>query len=62
VIELRPVTIVPASFKYALDVIWYGAVATFDGRTPIYEEVGGLRTGLWTLVEFPPTVTVTTGN
>ncbi len=62
VIELRPVTIVPASFKYALDVIWYGAVATFDGRTPIYEEVSGLRTGLWTLVEFPPTVTVTTGN
>jgi hypothetical protein len=62
VIELRPVTIVPASFKYALDVIWYGAVATFDGRTPIYEEISGLRTGLWTLVEFPPTVTVTTGN
>jgi len=62
VIELRPVAIVPASFKYALDVIWYGAVATFDGRTPIYEEVSGLRIGLWTLVEFPPTVTVTTGN
>jgi hypothetical protein len=63
VIELQPVSArAPVSFKYALDVIWYGAVATFDGRTPIYEEVSGLRTGLWTLVEFPPTVTVTTGN
>jgi hypothetical protein len=62
VIELRPVTIKPVSFKYALDAIWYGAVVTFDGKTPIYTDNGGVITGLWTLVEYPPTITVITGN
>jgi hypothetical protein len=62
VIELRPVTIKPVSFQYALDAIWYGAVATFDGRMPIYQNPGGIATGLWTLVEYPPTITVITGN
>jgi hypothetical protein len=61
-IELRPVTIKPVSFQYALDTTWYGAVATFDGRTPIYQDQGGVATGLWTLVEYPPTITVITGN
>ena len=61
-IELRPVTIKPVSFQYALDATWYGAVATFDGRTPIYQDQGGVATGLWTLVEYPPTITVITGN
>jgi hypothetical protein len=62
-IELQPVSSLKmASFNYALDAIWYGAVVTFDGTTPIYKEISGARTGLWTLVEFPPTVAVTTGN
>jgi hypothetical protein len=63
VIELRPVSsLKSASFNYPLDVIWYGAVATFDGKTPIYEQLSGFSTGLYMLVEYPPTVTVTTGN
>ncbi len=58
-IELRPVTN-STSFQYALDVAWYGAVATFDStKTPIYAMQGGTPTGLWILVEYPPTITVT---
>ncbi|MCJ7559299.1 hypothetical protein MUO79_01610 [Candidatus Bathyarchaeota archaeon] len=59
-IELLPVTRYPASFDYALDVAWYGAVATFDStRTPIYKMQGSTPTGLWITVEYPPTITVT---
>jgi hypothetical protein len=59
-IELLPVVRFQAQFKYALDVAWYGAVATFDATTPIYEVVSGQKTGLWIIVECPPTITVTT--
>jgi hypothetical protein len=59
-IELLPVVRFQAQFKYALDVTWYGAVATFDATTPIYEVVSGKKTGLWITVEHPPTITVTT--
>jgi len=59
-IELLPVTRYPASFDYALDVTWYGAVATFDStRTPIYKMQGSTPTGLWITVEYPPTIKVT---
>jgi len=61
-IELLPVAMAPANFTYALDVTWYGAVVTFDGTTPIYKEEGGKGTGLWIIVEYPPTITVTTEN
>jgi hypothetical protein len=59
-IELLPVVRFQAQFKYALDLAWYGAVATFDASTPIYEVVGSQKTGLWITVEYPPTITVTT--
>jgi hypothetical protein len=62
VVELRPVTIRSTSFTYAFDAIWHGAVATFDGRMPIYQDQSGITTGLWTLVEYPPTIAVITGN
>jgi hypothetical protein len=55
-IELRPVTS-EISFQHMFDVSWYGAVVTFDGTTPIYE--ASTQSGLWILVEYPPTVTVT---
>jgi hypothetical protein len=55
-IELRPVTS-EISFQQMFDVSWYGAVVTFDGTTPIYE--ASTQSGLWILVEYPPTVTVT---
>ena len=57
-IELLPVTSsYPAQFTYSLDVTWHGAVVTFDGNTPIYRTSD--QSGLWLLVEYPPTVTVT---
>jgi len=59
-IELLPVVRFQAQFKYALDVTWYGAVATFDATTPIYEVASGKQTGLWIIAESPPTITVTT--
>jgi len=59
-IELCPVASGQVRFKFALDVIWYGAVVTFDGTTPIYKEESGKKTGLWITVEYPPTITVTT--
>ena len=62
IIEFDPVgrSQYPASFKYALDVAWYGAVVTFDGTTPISSANG--QTGLWITVEYPPKLTVITNN
>jgi len=58
-IELLPVSeIASVNFTYTLDVTWHGAVVTFDGTTPIYENDN--KTGLWIIVEYPPTITVTT--
>jgi len=58
-IELLPVSeLASVNFTYALDVTWHGAVVTFDGTTPIYENDN--NTGLWIIVEYPPTITVTT--
>lgn len=60
-IEFAPVTRTTLyNFTSALDIIWYGAVVTFDGTTPIYKLSGGNGTGLWIIVEYPPTVAVTT--
>ena len=61
-IHLLPVAIAQKQFTYALDLTWYGAVATFDGTTPIYTVSSGKKTGLWITVEYPLTTTVTTGN
>jgi len=56
-IELAPATsMAQVQFTYALDVTWSGAVVTFDGTTPIYSG----ENGLWIIVEYPPTVTITT--
>jgi hypothetical protein len=65
-ISLLPVAKSPVSFNTALDsrmqdIIWYGAVATFDATAPpIYNNSD--QTGLWMNVEYPPTVVVTTQN
>jgi hypothetical protein len=60
-IEFAPVTLTTLyNFTSALDIIWNGAVVTFDGTTPIYKLDGGNGTGLWIIVEYPPTVAVTT--
>jgi hypothetical protein len=57
-IEFLPVTSsYSAQFTYPLDVTWHGAVVTFDDTTPIYQTSD--QSGLWILVEYPPTITVT---
>ncbi|MCW3999277.1 MAG: hypothetical protein NWE93_03465 [Candidatus Bathyarchaeota archaeon] len=59
-IELLPVSSSRVDFKYAYDITWVGAVATFDGTTPIcslYQDTTPM--GLWILAEYPPTLTVT---
>ncbi len=61
-IELSPVDLAAVSFRSALDITWSGAVATFDGTTPIYKMDGSTPTGLWILVEHPPVVSVTANN
>jgi hypothetical protein len=58
-IELLPVARNSASFKYALDVTWRGAIVTFNNTMPIYKMQGTTPTGLWITVEYPPTITVT---
>jgi hypothetical protein len=59
-IELSPVDLAQVSFKYAYDITWQGAVATFDGNTPICSLYDGTTPmGLWILAEYPPTLTVT---
>ena len=60
-ISLMPITLNPVSFQNALDVTWFGAVATFDASSvPIYGGLG--EPGLWILAEMPPTITVNVGN
>ena len=55
-IEVNPVERYQVTFTNALDVIWYGAVVTFDSE-PIYSTACG-NSGLWVLVEYPPVVEV----
>ncbi|MEA2090506.1 MAG: hypothetical protein U9O89_07120 [Thermoproteota archaeon] len=57
VIEFNPVKRYQVSFTYPLDIIWHGAVVTFtDQYDPIYRVSN--ETGLWVMVEYPPTVKV----
>jgi hypothetical protein len=58
-IELLPVARNSASFTNAWDITWCGAVATFDNTSPVYAMQEDTPTGLWILVEYPPTITVT---
>jgi len=56
-VELLPVKLHQVQFTSALDIMWRGAVVTFDNTAPIYKSSDG--SGLWMLVEYPPTITVT---
>ena len=59
-LELLPVSSGHVDFKYPYDITWQGAVATFDGTTPICNLYAGTTPmGLWISVEYPPTLTVT---
>ena len=61
VIEFNPVEMASASFQYALDISWHGAVVNFDGTDPIYPDSGG-SVGLWVMVGSPPIVSVSTAS
>jgi hypothetical protein len=59
-LEMDPVSSGQVPFTFAYDITWQGAVATFDGTTPLcnlYDSTTPM--GLWILVEYPPTLTVT---
>jgi hypothetical protein len=59
-IQLLPVSSPQVQFTYAYDITWQGAVATFDNTTPLCSLYDGTTPmGLWILVEYPPTITVT---
>jgi hypothetical protein len=59
-LEILPVTLESVSFNYAYDVTWQGTVATIDGNTPVCSLWDATTPwGLWILVEYPPTLTVT---
>jgi len=60
-IELKPVGLRSVSFTDEHDLVWYGAVATFEGQNPIYPDTGSI-TGLWAITEYCPTVMVTTST
>ena len=57
IIEVSPVgrSQYPAAFTRALDLVWHGAVVTFNNE-PIYPTTGNI--GLWVIVEYPPVVAV----
>ena len=59
-LELLPVSSSMVKFTFAYDITFTGAVATFNGDTPILNLYDGITPmGLWILVEYPPTLTVT---
>ena len=59
-IALQPVsTMKSVNFANALDVVWTGAIATFDGTDPIYNN-GVSVAELWKSVESLPIITVST--
>jgi hypothetical protein len=59
-LELQPVALSTVSFTYAYDVTWKGAIATFDGTTPICSMYDATTpNGLWILAEYPPSLTIT---
>ncbi len=63
IVELLPVDLAQVQFRYAYDITWQGAVATFDNTTPICSLYDGTTpTGLWILAEYPPLITVTAKN
>jgi len=69
-IQVSPVAKSQLSFNTTLDprmqdIVWYGAVVTFDTTTPINNIPiynNNDQTGLWMIAEYPPTVAVTTEN
>ena len=59
-LELLPVSQTQVQFQLAYDITWQGAVATFDGTTPVcalYDDTTPM--GLWLLAEYPPVLTLT---
>jgi hypothetical protein len=53
--ELSPVRLRQVSFRFPLDVTWFGAVVTIQQNTDFIYKAG---VGLWVIVEHPPKVEV----
>ncbi len=59
-LEMDPVSSGQVPFTFAYDITWQGAVATFDGTTPLCNLYDGTTPmGLWILAEYPPMLTAT---
>jgi hypothetical protein len=59
-IELLPVATGSVAFTTAFEVSWRGIVTTFAGTSPIYRDSD--KGGLWIIVEYLPTISVTAQN
>jgi hypothetical protein len=59
-IELLPVSLTPVFFTEFRDVTWSGAVVASDGTSLICNEESGIKTGLWSCVEYPPMIALST--
>jgi hypothetical protein len=57
--QLLPVSKASTSVTPVTEITWFGAIVTYDGTAPIYTIQNGRATGMWLLVESPPSVTVT---
>jgi hypothetical protein len=53
--ELSPIRLRQVSFRFPLDVTWFGAVVTIQQNTDFIYKAG---VGLWVIVEHPPKVEV----
>jgi len=52
--ELSPIKLRQVSFRFPLDVTWFGVVVTIHGNTDFIYGANGV--GLWVVVEHPPKV------
>ncbi|MEM1563572.1 MAG: discoidin domain-containing protein, partial [Candidatus Bathyarchaeia archaeon] len=55
IIEVSPIKLRSTSFKYPLDITWFGAVVAIQSGTDFIHKNG---VGLWVVVEHPPKVEV----
>ncbi|MEM4700686.1 MAG: discoidin domain-containing protein [Candidatus Bathyarchaeia archaeon] len=53
-IELSPIRLRQVSFRFPLDVTWFGAVVTIESNTDFIYGANGV--GLWVVVDHPPKV------
>lgn len=56
IFEFSPVAMNSVSFQTAKDITWRGAIVLFNLSDPVYNSDD--ETGLWVMVEYPPSITI----